>query len=69
MTITVEATYENGTLKLVDPLPLKENEKVRVTVELEPSLLLRAYGIMGWKGDAATIERVALDQEFDLPEG
>ena len=37
MTITVEATYENGTLKLVQPLPLRENEKVRVTVELEPS--------------------------------
>jgi predicted DNA-binding antitoxin AbrB/MazE fold protein len=69
MTITVEATYENGTLKLVEPLPLKENEKVRVTVELEPSPLLRAYGIMGWKGDTATIERVALDQEFDPLEG
>jgi predicted DNA-binding antitoxin AbrB/MazE fold protein len=69
MTITVEATYENGTLKLVVPLPLKENEKVRVTVELGPSPLLRAYGIMGWKGDAATIERVALDQEFDPLEG
>ena len=69
MTITVEATYENGILKLVEPLPLKDHEKVRVTVELEPSPLPRAYGIMGWKGDAATIERVALDQEFDPLEG
>jgi predicted DNA-binding antitoxin AbrB/MazE fold protein len=33
MTLTVEATYENGTLKLAGPLPLKEHEKVRVTVE------------------------------------
>jgi predicted DNA-binding antitoxin AbrB/MazE fold protein len=69
MTFTVEATYENGTLKLAHPLPLKELEKVRVTVEMEPSLLLRAYGIMGWKGDAETIERVALDREFDPLEG
>lgn len=33
MPITVEATYENGSLKLSQPLPLKEHEKVRVTVE------------------------------------
>ena len=33
MTITVDATYENGTLKLERPLPLAEHEKVRVTVE------------------------------------
>jgi hypothetical protein len=38
---------------------------VHVTVDLEPSLLLRAYGIMGWKGDATIIERVALDRVFD----
>lgn len=33
MMITVEATYENETLKLSGPLPLREHEKVRVTVE------------------------------------
>jgi len=32
MPITVEATYENETLKLSGPLPLREHEKVRVTV-------------------------------------
>jgi hypothetical protein len=36
-----------GLLKLAQPLPLNELEKVRVTVEVEPSPLLRAYGIMG----------------------
>ena len=30
---TVEATYENGVLKLEQPLPLKHRERVRVTVE------------------------------------
>ncbi|ETX07776.1 antitoxin family protein [Candidatus Entotheonella palauensis] len=29
----VEATYENGVLKLEQPLPFKDREKVRVTVE------------------------------------
>jgi predicted DNA-binding antitoxin AbrB/MazE fold protein len=65
MTITVEATYENGTLKLERPLPLKEHEKVKVTVEPESSQLVAGYGIMGWTGDAETIERFALSSEFD----
>ena len=33
MPLTVEAVYENGVLKPAEPLPLKEHEKVRVTVE------------------------------------
>lgn len=33
MTITVDATYEDGVLKPAQPLPLSEHEKVRVTVE------------------------------------
>jgi predicted DNA-binding antitoxin AbrB/MazE fold protein len=37
--ITVEAIYEDGVLKLEKPLPLKEHEKVNVTVEQRnPSL-------------------------------
>ncbi len=35
MTLTIEATYENGMLKLDGPLPLKERERVRVTVQPE----------------------------------
>ncbi|HZY87005.1 MAG TPA: antitoxin family protein [Gemmataceae bacterium] len=68
MNLTVEATYENGTLKLDQPLPLNEHEKVRVTVHTESSSpLLRAAGIMGWTGSAEELERIALDPEF-LPE-
>lgn len=33
MTITVDATYENGVLKPAHPLPLSEHAQVRVTVE------------------------------------
>ncbi|HWG46666.1 MAG TPA: antitoxin family protein [Gemmataceae bacterium] len=67
MTITIEATYENGMLKPTEPLPLKEHEKVRITVEQGDSPLLRAYGIMGWTEDTQTLECIALDPEF-LPE-
>jgi predicted DNA-binding antitoxin AbrB/MazE fold protein len=33
MTLTVEAIYENGVLRPLQPLPLQEHAKVRVTVE------------------------------------
>jgi predicted DNA-binding antitoxin AbrB/MazE fold protein len=32
MTKTVAAVYENGTLRLVEPLPLSNGERVEVTV-------------------------------------
>jgi predicted DNA-binding antitoxin AbrB/MazE fold protein len=33
MTLTVEATYENGVLKLKKPLSLAEGTEVRVTID------------------------------------
>lgn len=35
MTLTVEATYENGVLRLAAPLPLVNQSKVRVIVQAE----------------------------------
>lgn len=65
MTITIEATYENGVLKPLQPLPLKEHEKVRISVHSERSPLLEAYGIMGFKGTPEEADYFALDDEFD----
>jgi predicted DNA-binding antitoxin AbrB/MazE fold protein len=67
MAITVEATYENGTLKPDQPLPLKEHERVQISIQSQPPDIVEAYGIMGWTGDQETLERIALDPEF-LPE-
>jgi predicted DNA-binding antitoxin AbrB/MazE fold protein len=33
MTITVEATYENGLLRPLKPLTLAENERVEITIQ------------------------------------
>jgi predicted DNA-binding antitoxin AbrB/MazE fold protein len=33
MTIEVEATYENGVLKPDQPLPIKDQERVRVRID------------------------------------
>jgi predicted DNA-binding antitoxin AbrB/MazE fold protein len=66
MTITVEAVYENGVLKLEHPLPLAEQEKVRVTVQQSPSLAERTAGMIGWTGDAETLERILKEAEDTL---
>jgi predicted DNA-binding antitoxin AbrB/MazE fold protein len=45
MTITINATYENGVLKPESPLPLSEHEKVRVTVEPQVGIDFRGRQI------------------------
>ena len=47
MTMQAEATFENDVLKLDQPLPLKENERVHVTVHAGPSRAEMSYGLMG----------------------
>ena len=67
MAITVEAIYENGILKPAGPLPLKEHEKVQITVYQHVSNLADAYGIMGFKGTAEEADYFAMDPELDYP--
>jgi predicted DNA-binding antitoxin AbrB/MazE fold protein len=68
MAITVDAIYENGVLRLAEPLPLKEHEKVRVTVQSEVSITQQTAGMLKWTGDAETLERLACDPEFGILE-
>jgi len=68
MTITVEAIYENGVLKPAEALPLREHEKVRVTVEPRSNWVEETYGILGWKGNPEELRRLALSPELDLEE-
>lgn len=68
MAIVVEAVYQNGVLKPERPLPLKEDEKVRVTVESAQSWAERTYGLLRWTGDPETLRRIAEDPEFGIRE-
>ena len=68
MAITVEATYENGTLKLNAPLPLKEHERVRVTVESDVTWTERTAGMLKWSGDPEDLRRLVEDDEFGIME-
>jgi len=68
MPITVEAIYEAGVLKPVEPLPLQEHEKVRITIEPKPSWVQETYGLCAWHGDPETLRRLALAPDLDLEE-
>ncbi|MGH7170895.1 MAG: antitoxin family protein [Gemmataceae bacterium] len=71
MALTIEAVYENGALKPVQPLPMIwEGTRVWITLHIaaEEDRVRKAYGLLGWTGDAETVRRVALDPEFDILE-
>jgi predicted DNA-binding antitoxin AbrB/MazE fold protein len=68
MPLTFEAIYENGVLKPTQPLPLKEHEKVRITVEPELTWAERTAGMLRWTGDPEVLRRIAEDDEFGILE-
>ena len=68
MAITVQAVYENGVLKPAEPLPLKEHEKVHITVHAAVSRVRQTAGLMGWTGSQEDADFVALSPELDPQE-
>jgi predicted DNA-binding antitoxin AbrB/MazE fold protein len=69
MTITIDATYEDGVLKPAQPLPLAEHAQVRITLEPSMSWTQRTKGIVKWNGDPEELARFAIDPAFDPQEG
>jgi predicted DNA-binding antitoxin AbrB/MazE fold protein len=67
MPLTIEAVYENGVIRPVQPLPLKEQERVQLTIVPRTSWVQETFGICGWSGSAAEAERFATDAELDFP--
>ena len=64
--LVVDATYENGFLRLDSPMPLGEHERVRITVQSGLSLTEQTAGFMGWKGPTELAEYFAMDPELDV---
>jgi predicted DNA-binding antitoxin AbrB/MazE fold protein len=72
MAYTIEAVYENGVFKPMQPLTaFSEGTRIWLTLhtDAEEDRVRKAYGLLGWTGDAETVRRVALDPEFDILEG
>ena len=68
MSLEVEATYENGVLKLDEPLPFKEHERLVVSVKSKISRVDASYGLIGWTGDPEILRKIAEDDEFGILE-
>ena len=69
MGLMFEAVYENGVLKPARPLPLREHERVRITVEPAVSRVRQSAGLMGWTGSQEDADFVALSPELDSQDG
>ena len=69
MGLTLEAIYEDGVLKPARPLPLREHERVRITVEPTVSRVRQSAGLMGWTGSQEDADFVALSPELDSQDG
>ena len=66
--LLIEAVYEAGVLKPDRPLALAEHQRVRISVISAVDLVDATAGMFGWKGDAETLERIAMDPEFSVEE-
>jgi predicted DNA-binding antitoxin AbrB/MazE fold protein len=63
--IVVEAVYENGVIKPARALPLREHQKVQLTVESAVSRVRQTAGLIGWTGSQEDADFVALSPELD----
>ena len=78
MSLQIEATYEDGVLKLDEALPLQEHERVLVTIQPETaqsqtsppqtSRTRQSYGLIGWTGDPQVLRQIAETDECDVQE-
>lgn len=62
MSLQIEATYEDGALKLDRPLALQDKERVLVTTETKTSHAKASYGLIAWAGSVQELDEV-LDPE------
>ena len=69
MAITIEATYENGVLRLDGPLPLPEKQRLRITIHEPAPTSERGYGLIRWTGSLDDLDYLIEDAENDPLEG
>jgi predicted DNA-binding antitoxin AbrB/MazE fold protein len=63
MNVEIEATYENGILRLDRPLPLGQGQRLRVTVHLPASHAQQSAGLIPWSGSVEDLEYLAESPE------
>jgi predicted DNA-binding antitoxin AbrB/MazE fold protein len=68
MSLEIEAVYEDGVLKPDRPLPLKEHERVMVSLRPQTSRIRQRAGLLRWTGDPEVLRKIAEDPEFGVSE-
>lgn len=73
MVLEVDATYADGMLTLDQALPLREQSRVRVSIDVpnETAKTLQgrvSYGLIGWTGDPQILRQIAESDEAGLQE-
>ena len=68
MSLEVEATYENGVLKLDEALPFDEKQRVTVIVKPQATGIWSHGGSFKWTGDPEVLRMIAEDPEFGIAE-
>jgi predicted DNA-binding antitoxin AbrB/MazE fold protein len=69
MALTIDAVYENGVLRPLQPLPLREHEKVSLTIQPAVSPARRTAAMLPWTGSLADLDYLIEDVENDPLEG
>jgi predicted DNA-binding antitoxin AbrB/MazE fold protein len=65
MHLEVEATYENGVLKLDQPLPLQEKQRVKVTIQAESNRVEPGRGLVQWAGSLEDLDYLISSPDND----
>jgi predicted DNA-binding antitoxin AbrB/MazE fold protein len=68
MAITIQAVYENGVLKPLGPLYLREQQQVQITLEESVDWVYRTRGIIPCS-DEALIHWAAMDKDLEYDFG
>lgn len=68
MNLTIEAVYENGVLRPTQPLPLKDHQRVDITIQPKTNWIEETAGIIGWQGTHEELRYFALDPDLDPEE-
>jgi len=63
MTRQIEALYEDGVLKPLFPLKLREHERVRLILEEKETVVRATSGMFG-ELDHSTIDEIALSPKY-----
>ena len=68
MVISVDAIYENGVLRPLEPLPFVDEARVRITVESDKTWADITAGMVPRPDDVSVLEEIAMGAAFELGE-